>query len=172
MPDFIAILGSNSLRKTIDIAAEVAGDNKNNFDEIMDITINKEYPLNMRAIRVIEICSNQYPELFLPYLESSIKQFPSFKIDGVKRVFPKIFSQFIEKISDNGKTILINTCFDYILNKNEASAIRTNCMQLMFDMSKEIPEIKEELKSVLEYIYDESSAAIQARSRMILKKMK
>ncbi len=170
MPDFIAILNTDSSHRTIDVEAEIAGTDETNFTSLTEICFNKKYLLNVRAIRTIEICTTKKKRLFLPYLEKSIIQYPKIKIGGLKRTFPKIFSFFYTEISDEGKSILIDTCFKYFLNSNEEPAVRINCMQLIFDISKVIPEIKGKLQAAIEHIYDKSTASIRGRAHTILKK--
>lgn len=171
MIDFISILNSDAKKQIIDSAAEIAGTDKTCFDELMRISLYENYPLNMRAIRVVEICTLKKHDLFLPYLTKSVMSFPEMKIGGLKRIFPKIFTLFVDKMTEEEISVLIDTCFKQILDKNEEPAVRANSMTLMAKTAEIIPEIKIELQSVLEYIIDESPASIKARANNILKKL-
>lgn len=170
MIDFITILNSNAKKQIIDAAAEIAGTDENSFSELMRITFHEKYPLNSRAIRVVEICTSKKPELFLPYLEKSVNLYPELKIGGLKRIFPKIFVPFVHIIPEDSLSILIDCCFKQILDKNEEPAVRVNSMELMAQTAKVIPDIRPELESVIKFIYSEAPVSIKARRNSILKK--
>lgn len=170
-PDFLKILSMDSLRITADIVTEAVGNNPKYFKEVLDIVTNSKSPLNWRAARVIEFCSDSYPELFTPYIDKFVKLFPTFETPGLKRSFPKIFKNSMNNLSEENKGILIDACFKYMLSGFETIAVRVNCMNFLYYLSKEIPEITGELHAAIKFRYDDESKAYKARARMILKKM-
>ena len=170
-PDFLKILSIDSLRATADLAVEAVGNNPEYFKEVLNIACNNKSPVNWRAVRVIEFVTEQNPKLFFPYVNKYAKLFPSFKTDGFKRSFPKIFTYCKNKLNKENKVILIDTCFKYLSSGFEPIAVRVNCMQLLYELSKDIPEITGELQAAIEFQYDDEGAAYRARANMILKKI-
>lgn len=172
MPDLEKILSLDLLRITVDVAADIVGENSSYFDDLINYSLLEKKTLSLNATRVIEIIITKKRELFFPYANLIAEKYPTFKTDGLKRMYPKILGFATEKISDENKIILLETCFKYLLSEREALVVRVNCMDLIYKISQEIPEIKGELQASLEFIYDQSAASIQARATKILSKLK
>ncbi len=171
MDNFENIL-NNSSRFTADLTVEKVGNNPKHFKSILYLTLNKDSPINWRAARVVVLASKKHPELFEPYANFIAEKFPTFKTAGLKRVFPIALAYHINKISDKNKIQLIDTCFKYTISEKEDIAVRVNCMQLIYEIQKDIPELSIELKLTIELILQESeSHALKARAKMILKKL-
>jgi len=171
MENFENIL-NNSTRFATDLAVEKIGYNPQYFKNVLDLALQKDSPINWRAARVVVLSTQKYPELFEPYTNLIAKKFPAFKNAGLKRVFPMALAFHKSKINDKNKIQLIDTCFKYTISENEDIAVRVNCMQLIYEIQKDIPELSTELKLTIELILQESeSHALKARAKMILKKL-
>jgi len=148
-PDFKKILFDSS-KLTIDIAAETTGNNPDYFKEVLDLASAEEAPLNMRASRVIVSVCEKYPDLFLPYVNITAKNFPKFKTDGQKRAFAYVLSKYVKNIEEDNRAVLIETCFDYLFS-NEKVAVKYNCLILLFEFTKIYPELKNELLAAIDF---------------------
>ena len=92
------------------------------------------------------------------------------RTEGVIRNILKIIAEVPVELTNRDKSILINLCFDYLLSKEYPAAIRVFSMQVLFNLSRELPEIGEELFRILEDQLPEASAGYRSRARRILKK--
>jgi hypothetical protein len=54
--------------------------------------------------------------------------------------------------------VVIDRCFE-LLVPSEPAAVRVNAMQLLFNLSQDLPDLKGELRSVLEGLIDEGGSA-------------
>jgi len=66
---------------------------------------------------------------------------------------------------------VMNLCFDYISSPVEAAAVKAFSLTILENLSGQYPEIKTELKTIIEDRWDFESPAFHARARKILKKL-
>ena len=64
---------------------------------------------------------------------------------------------------------LIDVCFNLILLPNEKVAVKTHAMQCIANIAKEHRELIPELRSAIEDQLPKTTAAFNARARMVLK---
>jgi len=148
-PNFKEILG-DSLRITSEIAAEAVGNNPKYFKEVVSLSLHETTPLNWRAARVVLFCIEDYPKLFIPYVNEIAKLFPTFKVDGLKRAYGHILSKYTKLIEEDYLSEIIEVCFNYMLSE-EKIAVKYNCMKLLFEISKIYPDLKGELKASIDF---------------------
>ena len=65
----------------------------------------------------------------------------------------------------------MNICFEYINSPDEAVAIKAFALTVLDNLSKQYPEIKAELKTIIENRWDYESAAFKSRAKKILQKL-
>ena len=63
----------------------------------------------------------------------------------------------------------MNTCFDYIISPTQKAAIKAFSLTLLQNLSKQYPDIKQELKTVIQDRWDFETAAFRSRTKKILK---
>ena len=126
--------------------------------------------VNQRAAGVVETVVRDHPYLIGPYLEKMVSTCRDFKEDGVKRNFLKIFIDI--DFNDDLLGRVMNLCFDFINDKkNESIAVRVYSMQILYNISQKIPEIKQELILIIENEMLIGSAAWRARGSQLLRKL-
>ena len=168
-PKFKEIL-SDSLRITSEIAAEAVGNNPKYFNEIVKMSIHEKAPLNWRAARVVLLCVEKNPKLFIPHVNEIAELFPTFKVDGLKRAYSHILSKFIRQINEDFLSEIIETCFNYML-ANEKIAVKYNCMKLLFETCKFYPDLKGELKASIDFNLSEGIFKMNGAIKTIYKKL-
>jgi hypothetical protein len=63
----------------------------------------------------------------------------------------------------------MNTCFGFIESMTEKPAIKAFSLTVLFNLSVQYPDIRPELKAIIEDRWDYESAAFKSRGRKILK---
>jgi hypothetical protein len=171
-PDFIRGL-FDSGRATADLAVEAIANNPQRFRNLIDLSFSQPYPIGMRTARVVEIFCEKNPEFIIPFLDEIIEKIASSKIDGVKRSYLKIINDHTgpEVLSEPGP--LVHLCFDWLLSPKEAIAVRYHSMGILYKLAVKIPELKPELRTVLEFLMEESgtSAGLMSTCRKILPRL-
>jgi len=116
------LLFDNS-RRTADIAVNTIGNDPGLFKKMLDFAMEDRGRFAMRATRVVYLTAHNHPELIRPHLKEIIHKLPTFKNDGLKRCFAKIFTELSCDYDDETLGILVNVCFDWIINPHEKVAL-------------------------------------------------
>ena len=66
---------------------------------------------------------------------------------------------------------VMNLCFDYIISPVEKPAVKASSLTILANLSKEYPDIKQELKTIIEDRWNVETAAFRARGKKILKSL-
>jgi hypothetical protein len=147
-PDFLQLLNSDSSRMTADLTAEAVENVPEYFKEVLNLSLESKSPVNWRAARVVALCAEETPELFMPYVNLIAQRFPKFQCDGLKRSYAWLLAKYSEFIDLKSQTALIDVCFKYLL-EDEKPGVKYNCMKLLFEISKTLPELKGELAAII-----------------------
>ena len=109
------------------------------------------------------------PNLIRSYLPKMMELIPELSNESKIRQFLKIIS--LEPIPANTSGLFISSCFDLLMNRSTAVAIRIHAMTVLYHFSLIETDIQNELAIVLEELMTESSAGFQCRAKRILKKL-
>jgi hypothetical protein len=142
------------------------------FGIFIELALQDEKYYAERASRVIGICSHNFPELFKPYCSRVIAALNYLKSEGALRNFLKTLAEVPVKLTKKDKSILLNKCFDYLVSTGYSIAVQVFSMQILYNLSDEIPEIGEELYRILEEKMPDASAGYRSRARRIILQMK
>jgi hypothetical protein len=66
----------------------------------------------------------------------------------------------------------MDLCFGYIASPDEAIAVKAFSLTVLQNFSRRYPEIKNELKVIIEERWDYETAAFRSRAKKILKDIK
>lgn len=165
---FLDILKTDSSRAVADILVGEVGNNPEYFQIIFNFCILKPYPISMRAARVIQLCSKKNAKLIEPFLNDLINIIIETKVEGVKRSFLKILSEIqdITKLKNSG--IIVDKCFEWLISENENPAIRCYSIDLINNLCKIEPQLKNELISSLQIIMTNKAKSIKFKAKRML----
>jgi hypothetical protein len=161
---------SESSRALSDLTAEMVYEKPELMDSLIELswTVN---PYALRASHVVSICALQCPELFQPYSSGVIKRLELPCSESVIRNFIKIFAEVPLALTSRDKGRLINLCFNYMTISTYAVGVKMFSMRVLYNLSREFPEIGMELAVILRDQYPESSPGYRSRAEKILKKL-
>lgn len=160
------ILKEHSKRQTLKIAKFI-GNDETKFKTLMHLFFNDEYRVVQRAAWVVNICTEAHPGLIEPYLNKMLDYLRKPVHDAVKRNTVRIF-QFVDipkKLI--GKTVTI--CFELLQSKNESVAVKVFSMSVLGRIVQNEPELKNELRLIIEEQLPYSTAGFLSRAKKILK---
>jgi hypothetical protein len=141
------------------------------FSVFIELALLDEKHYAERASRVICVCSQNYPELFRPHCSRIITELKNLRSEGAMRNFLKTLAEVPVKLTKRDKAILLNQCFDYLVSNDYPVAVQVFSMQILYNLSCEIPEIGEELYRILEERIPDASAGYRSRARRIMRQM-
>ncbi|SMC88796.1 hypothetical protein [Moheibacter sediminis] len=150
------------------------GNDAERFHELMDCFFaeTKDYRVPQRAAYTLSLTFDRRPNLILPYREKLIQNLenPQLK-SSLKRNILRVL-QFTE-IKEEWMGSLYDNCFEFLENPKEEIAIRAFAMVVLYNISNTFPELKPELKSMIESVFEEPQASpgIRSKAKHILKKL-
>ncbi len=146
------------------------GDDKKRFTELVHLFLTDEYRVVQRAAWPLSDIGIKYPALVKPYLGKFVKLL-SDKANhpAVSRNILRTL-QFIE-VPPKYHGEVVNVCFEFLLKSEYPIAFKAFAMTVLANITKKEPELKRELKIVIEEMMKEGSPGIKARGRMVLKEL-
>lgn len=162
------ILKEHSKRNIVRLALWVGNDRKR-FDELMQVFLKGEYRVTQLSAWLVSHVADRHPSLLQPYLEKMLTRMmePGVHV-AVKRNVLRIL-QFVEMPKRlYGKVAVL--CFDF-LESNEPIAVRVFSMTVLANIAKHEPDLKKELRLIIEQRMEWECAAFQSRARKVLRQL-
>lgn len=146
------------------------GDSQQRFDELFDLFLNDEYRVVQRAGWPLSYSVIAHPKLIKKHFSKLLKNLQKPKIhDAVKRNTVRLLQDI--PVPERFQGQVMNICFEYINSPTEAVAVKAFALTVLENLSKQYPEIRQELKTIIEDRWDYESAAFRSRAKKILKKL-
>ncbi len=138
------------------------------FKELMQCFLSGEYRLAQRAAWTVSRAAQKNPEIIQPYIKDLIKQLSRKNVhDAVIRNSVRILQKI--KIPEAFHGDLMNNCFAFIESNTTPVAIKAFSLTTLFNLSEVYPEIRNELKLIIEERWNHETAAFKSRAKKILK---
>jgi hypothetical protein len=163
------ILKEHSKRQAQKIVKYV-GDSRVRFKNLVTIFLAGPYRVTQRAAWPLAICVEHHPSLAAPHLSSLLTHLGKPGIhDAVKRNTIRLL-QHIE-IPKRLHRKVADLCFGYLTNNEENIAVRVFSMTVLETIAEENPELKRELRIIIEDHLPFASPAYLSRARKVLKNL-
>jgi len=114
--------------------------NKLLFKDYLTVALTNQQPCAWRAAWLIDHYTDNDLNSFIPYTDLIINKLDTFKNEGQKRAFLKIFTKYDVKSDFLGK--LIDSCFNFLYSKKSSAAVKVHAMQIIFNISEKEPYLK------------------------------
>lgn len=158
---------SNYIIRNVDILSE--------FVEIAFDTAHKNH---VKAFWSLELVCEKKLKLFVPYLDLFCEVLPKLKDDSAIRPATKICLFLLKSnhrkngisLTQEQEHLLIEALLDRLI-QNEKVAAKVYAMRALFVLGKKYNWVHDELKNIIEQDYANHSAAYQAATRNLLKKI-
>ena len=163
-----ALLEEHSKKQTMKIVKHIGSDSSR-FSELIKLFLANEYRVTQRAAWVVCSCAQQHPQLIRPYLSKLVKNLEKPGLhDAVKRNTLRVLEIFPVPKDLQGQVAEI--CFGFLMSR-EPVAMKAYSMTILLSICKEEPDMKNELRLVIEGMMPVGSAAIRARGRKVLEQL-
>lgn len=142
------------------------GSNPLFFKELMDCFFmeTKDYRVPQRAAHTVSLSFDKNPELIGPYIPQLVGLLEKPDLRGAhKRNILRIL-QFCE-VGENLRGILYSRTFELLADPKEEIAVRAFAMTVLCNIAKHHPELKSELRAMIETVLDEPGVSAGVRSR-------
>lgn len=150
--------------------ADYVGNNASRFKFLIDIYLVGPYRVTQRAAWPLSICAERHPDLILPHLKKLLDFLSKPGIhDSVKRNTIRLL-QFIE-IPKRNYGQVVELCFGYLQSKKEPIAVKVFSMTVLSKIIKDEPDLRNELKMIIEDQMPYGSAGFVSRGQKVLKEI-
>lgn len=165
-----AILAAHSRDNTLNITRWI-GDDPQRIAELMQLFMQDEYRVVQRAAWVVRYVAKAQPELMTPYIPVLVARVKDTTAHiAVKRNVLRIFEDL--ELPESVHSDLMNICFDAIADPAEAIAVRAVGLGLLGRLSLLYPEIKNEIRLIIEDVMSQSpTAAFRSRAKKVIQLM-
>ena len=147
--------------------AEYIGSDQLLFKELIELFLHGNYRITQRSARIVRACVMNHPWLIDPFLEDVIDNLNHPVHDAVKRNTIGLLQEM--EIPDDQMGKVADLCFGYLSSAKEPVAVKAFSMTVLLKIVQHYPELKEELKNLIEDQMPFGSAGFQSRGKRVLK---
>ncbi len=166
--DLLKLLRAEHSKKQTDRIVAYIGDDKERFQELIQLFFKGEYRITQRAAWPLSYCVRNHPELITPYYGQLLDNL------GRKDIHVAVIRNTVRLLQDvsipkrwHGRVMSI--CFDFAGDVETPIAVKVFAMTIVSNLSKDYPEILSELKLIIEEQWEQATPAFRSRARKILK---
>jgi hypothetical protein len=164
-----AILKEHSKTQTEKIVNYVGNDPKR-FNELLNVFLAGPYRVTQRAGWPLSYCVEYYPALIIPHLKKVLDHLKKPGIhDSVKRNTMRLL-QYVD-IPKRFHASVMSVCFQYLGDRKEPLAARVFAMSVLGQMTRSHPDLKQELKIIIEDNLPYTSPAFTSRAKKLLRQL-
>ncbi len=160
------ILKEHSKEHALKIA-DYACASKSNFKQLMHCFMSNEYRLAQRAAWSVSWAARKKSQMMVPHIKDLVAVLNK---PGVHNAVVRNAVRVLEAIdipeAFHGE--VMNACFNFIENPATPIAIKAFSLTTLYNLCKTYPEIKPELKLIIEDKWDNETPAFKSRGRKIL----
>lgn len=147
------------------------GNDQHRFNELLELFLHDEYRVVQRAAWPLSYAVMANPQLVKKHLGKILANLEKPGLhDAVKRNTVRLLQDI--EIPPKYQGLVMNACFEYISSPTEKPAIKAFSLTVLQNLSGQYPEIKQELKTIIEDRWDHETAAFRSRAKKILNKLK
>ena len=167
--DLFEMLSETNSAYNADRITHCIGDNEKYFEQLMQILFTENPSIQLRASWVVTRITDKYPHLLIPYVKRIIQHLPLFKHTGICRNLLRQLATIPIPKSLQGK--LFDISYGWLKSMEQPIAVRANCMEILYQLSIQEPDLQAELKLLMEDKVNDPSPGIRSRCQRILKKL-
>lgn len=146
------------------------GKDPNRFAQLMTLFLQDDYKVVQRAAWPISEITIQQPAQIQKYLAKVLAYVEKPGLHGaVKRNTVRLLENLTIPKKYHGK--VMSLCFDYLISPIEKPAVKASALTVLENLSLQYPDIKQELKTIIEERWDLETAAFRSRGKKILKRL-
>jgi hypothetical protein len=168
MSVFINLLNQTTGESFVNSIVDITLQRPELLDELWEYAITDAHDA-WKALWVMDKIHDTRPDLIQPYLKQMYENVVKLKQSGQKRSILKLLSLNPLPVEPTGR--FIDYCFSLLKSKSEPVSGRVYAMQILYNITKTIPDFKHELRIVIEDAMIEGSPGIKSRGRKLLRRL-
>jgi hypothetical protein len=146
------------------------GQDANRLAELVTLFLKGDYRLTQRASWPLSYIAERHPQLFAPHTKKIVHNLKTPGLpDAVRRNTVRLL-QFI-KIPAALEGTVAGLCFTFLQDKKETIAVRVFAMSVLAQMARKQPELKNELRIIIEDQLPYAGPAVRSRAVRVLREL-
>lgn len=168
--DILQSLKKEHSKKQTDRIVNYIGKDKGRFGVLIGLFFNGEYRVTQRAAWPLSYCVRAHPELIEPYFKPLLENLQRKDIPvAVARNTVRLLQDVTIPKKFQGRVMSI--CFDFLQAPETPIAVRAFSLTVLGNLSRDYPDIRGELKLIIDEQWDRMTPALRSRSKKVLKQM-
>ena len=162
------ILREHSKAQAKKLAAWI-GDHASRFNELIALFLHDEYRVVQRAAWIVSTVAEKHPGLIAPHLEELVGRVEEPRLPvAVKRNVMRVLQHIPIPEALHGQ--VMNIAFRQLETPDEAVAVRVFSMQVLANLAVIYPDIKGELRIIIEdaLVHGAATAGFRSRAKKVL----
>jgi hypothetical protein len=166
--DLYKTLAAEHSKRQCDRIVDYIGNDAGRFAILVELFFRGEYRITQRAAWPLSNCVRNHPELIGPYFKPLLDnlQKKGLHVAVIRNTLRLL--QDVE-IPKRYQGRVMSTCFNILQSPGSAIAVKAFSLTVLQNLSRQYPEIKPELKLIIEEQWEHATPAIRSRARKILK---
>ena len=165
--DILRLLKKEHSKKQTDRIVAYIGADKDRFAVLIGLFFAGEYRITQRAAWPLSYCVRAHPQLITPYFKPLLdklerKDIPVAVVRNTVRLLQDV------TIPKKYQGRVMNICFDFIQSPETPIAVKAFSLTILSHLSKDYPDIRGELKLIIEEQWEHATPAFRSRARKIM----
>ncbi len=157
----------DSSKLIVTMVASNVGCNPEYYRQILSLVLREKMPLISRAGRVLNICTEKYPWLFLPHVDEVIREVQAGIL--LHSSILKIFAERNIELSEDQEGILVDAAFRWLSDNSQPVSVKVYCMEFLKSSALKEPGLTPELVSILKELIPGGTPGIKNRAGKIIR---
>jgi hypothetical protein len=147
------------------------GNNPSRFKHLIEVYLAGPYRITQRASWPLSYCVENYPKLILPHIKSILDILNEPNVhDAVKRNTVRLLQYVDLPKKYHGR--VVDLCFTFLQSQTEPVAIKAFSITVLDNLTEHEPDLRRELRIIIEDQLPYSSPAFQVRANKFLASFK
>jgi hypothetical protein len=166
--DLLQLLRAEHSKKQTDRIVRYIGDDPARFAVLIELFFKGEYRITQRAAWPLSYCVRAHPALIGPYYKTLLDNLAR------KDIHVAVIRNTVRLLQDvdipkrfHGR--VMSTCFEFIQSPETPIAVKVFSLTILGNLSAQYPEIRGELKLIIEEQWEHATPGFRSRAKRILK---
>jgi len=168
--DLLQLLKDEHSKKQTDRIVAYIGQDKQRFAGLINLFFSGEYRITQRAAWPLSYCVRHYPELIKPYFKQLLDNLDRKDIHvAVIRNTVRLLQDVTIPAKFQGR--VMSRCFEFIQAPETPIAVKAFALSVLSNLSADYPEIRGELRLIIEDQWEQATPAFRSRAKRVLKQL-
>ena len=169
MMDIRSLLTNLPSREERALYINAVGTSRKEVSGLLVMIFEEKDPIAWRAAWILDGSDELHPGLVGDRITGIIRKLPDLESAGALRSLLRMLCRY--EIPEEEQGLLIDLCFSYLMSELYPVAVKVHAMQIIYQHTLMYPELKTELKTVIEDQMENNSVGFKSRGRRIIQQL-